>query len=92
MVTVIAIFVVLVLALWLCAALAIAVLLLNWGAPAAAAFATFVTADRLGADTAVALIAALLAFAVARIVIVVTLRSLIGLWRMIVEPRPALAA
>lgn len=88
MVTVVAIFVLLVLAVWLYAALAIGWLLANWGAPAAAAFAAFVSVERLGADTSAALIAALVAFVVARIVIVRVIQSLAGLWRASTEPRP----
>lgn len=88
MVTVVAIFVVLVLAQWLCAALAIAVLLVNWGAPAGAAFITLVYADRLGADPTAALLAALLAFAAVRVVIVRVVRSIAAAWPTATEPRP----
>lgn len=87
MVTVVAIFAVLVLALWLYAALAIAMLLINWGAPAAAAFMAFVYAERIGADTTAALLAALLAFVAARVVIVRLARSLAGLWRAVRDPQ-----
>lgn len=80
-VTVVAIIAVLVLALWLCAALAIGFLLLTWGAPAAAAFAVFIYADRLGIDTPITLAAAVLTFIAVRSVIVGTMRVLIGWWR-----------
>lgn len=91
MVTVVAIFAVLVLALWLCAVLAIGILLVSWGAPAAAAFAAFVYMDRLGLETPIAGASALGVFILVRIVVVRLATALIYLLGARLPPRTAFA-